>query len=47
MKRVRMVGPCLVAACVMRAVAAVSASAGKYRIGEARAAAERLAEEWA
>jgi len=44
MKRIRMIGLCLVAACVMSAVAAASASAAKYNIGEARAAAERLAE---
>jgi hypothetical protein len=46
MKRIRMIGLCLVAARMISAVAAASASAGKYKIGEARAAGERrLAEE--
>ena len=44
MERIRMIGLCLVAACVMSAVAVASPSAGTYNIDEARAAAERLAE---
>jgi hypothetical protein len=45
MKRIRMIGLCLVAVCVISAVAAASASAGKFNIDEAHAVAERLAEE--
>jgi hypothetical protein len=45
MKHIEMIGLCLVAACVTSAVAAASALASTHRIGEARAAAELLAEE--